>query len=502
MPHICRGPCRGRGRGLSARVCHGCVSPDRRTPPRRGHGRGWCRVLEGRIGDCSTIRICACCSTSLQRRWLCCSVPIASRPAPTVRLVNRAFCELTGPGCRCPDRPQPAGAAQRDRARRDVRRPADRGDHRRALCRPAAAALGRGMPPSRRWLSGQALGQRPDNYAIWLDMEAAEAAPAARADPFRLLASLSGECFYELAVEVDCGLRLVWADARLVELTGYDLDEFQAMGGVFSLVASRRPARATPPQPAPADQPAGPDPLPDAAQERRAPMAAGYRPRRADRRGRRRPPRRRHAEQSGGRIHSAGAAGARRLAALLADTLEPACSCSTSMGAWSGPATGRPSPWAPAARSGRPEPELGAAGQASGLLAGLAGRGGGGRQPLRCRLGWPAAEGDWCWRSQLAPLGDELVQVRGVAGPVAGRPRPPWSAARPKRAGRVAGASGRGRSRPARAAGEFGVRAAARRLPGRAARPADCRPAGDGGHARQDPRGSGAHWRGGTRRHG
>ena len=38
-------------------------------------------------------------------------------------------------------------------------------------------------------------------------------------------------------MDVDCRLRLVWADPRLAELTGYTLDELHELGGFFGLVA-------------------------------------------------------------------------------------------------------------------------------------------------------------------------------------------------------------------------------------------------------------------------
>ena len=43
--------------------------------------------------------------------------------------------------------------------------------------------------------------------------------------------AVSRDCVYELVVDVDCRLRLTWADPRLVELTGYQADELETMGG-------------------------------------------------------------------------------------------------------------------------------------------------------------------------------------------------------------------------------------------------------------------------------
>ena len=65
---------------------------------------------------------------------------------------------------------------------------------------------------------------------------------AGAADTFRLLAGVSSECFYELAVEVDCGLRLAWADPRLVELTGYTVDELRRHGRLLRSGRRCRPA--------------------------------------------------------------------------------------------------------------------------------------------------------------------------------------------------------------------------------------------------------------------
>ena len=334
-----------------------------------------------------------------------------ARPAPTISLVNRAFCELTGLTAE-------ALIGRSLRVLRSVVEPdgifadllsaAITGEpfvgrlRLRSSTGAAVAAV----------VKGQTLGQRPDNYAIWLDREADEETSASRTDPFRLLASLSGECFYELAVEVDCGLRLIWADARLVELTGYEFDELQTMGGVFSLVAAadlpglhRRNQRLLTNQPGPIRYRIRRKNgelrwLLDTARAER--VAEGDIVRRVV-----------------GTLSSLDGASAAlaqpalaRLAALLADTLD-ACLLVLDV-------HGRVL-WA----SDRPAEPMGArlrdlAGQALssvlparhlGSLVGLAGRGSGRAAAAALPLGWPAAEGDVVLEVQLAPLGDELVQV-------------------------------------------------------------------------------------------
>ena len=104
--------------------------------------------------------------------------------------------------------------------------------------KPLPGACGCGRCPARRYGVGPraSLQQAPDSYAIWLDADGT--AGAAPGETLRLLAGVSRDCVYELVVDVDCRLRLTWADPRLVELTGYQADELEAMGGFFGLVAT------------------------------------------------------------------------------------------------------------------------------------------------------------------------------------------------------------------------------------------------------------------------
>ena len=88
---------------------------------------------------------------------------------------------------------------------------------------------------------GQALSREPDHYAVWVEIAPETSVASAQASCRRYLPAARGvsrDCFYELTVEVDCRLRLTWADPRLVELTGYELDELQAIGGFFGVVAA------------------------------------------------------------------------------------------------------------------------------------------------------------------------------------------------------------------------------------------------------------------------
>jgi diguanylate cyclase (GGDEF)-like protein/PAS domain S-box-containing protein len=162
------------------------------------------------------------------------------RPMPVVRFANRAFVELTGRGV--------DGLAGRSlRALRGVIEPDESfaglvtaalmGEPYggRLQLRTAAGATTIGA------VRGQALSRQPDLYAVWVEPApemGAASAQSAPGDTFRLLAAVSRDCFYELTVEVDCRLRLVWADPRLVELTDYELDELRTMGGFFGLVAT------------------------------------------------------------------------------------------------------------------------------------------------------------------------------------------------------------------------------------------------------------------------
>jgi diguanylate cyclase (GGDEF)-like protein/PAS domain S-box-containing protein len=159
-----------------------------------------------------------------------------ARPAPTIRLVNRAFADATGLAA-------DVLAGRSLRALRSVIEPDE----------PFAALLGAavaGEPFAGRLRLRAPTGQAvpvaaraqplaPESYAVWLDLGQG-LPPQPRCGPgesARLLAALSPACFYELAVEVDCRLRLSFADSRLLELTGYEPEELDAIGGFFALVA-------------------------------------------------------------------------------------------------------------------------------------------------------------------------------------------------------------------------------------------------------------------------
>ena len=163
-----------------------------------------------------------------------------SRPAPTIRLINRAFAELVGA----------SGEALIGRSLRTLAALVE-ADGELALLL-ASATTGEPFAGRLRFRAGErrsvgatvrgaSLLERPDHYAVWLQTGPEPAPLTVRSEAgefFRLLAGLSGDCFYELAVDVDCGLRLVWADLRLAEITGYQLDELQTLGGFFGLVAA------------------------------------------------------------------------------------------------------------------------------------------------------------------------------------------------------------------------------------------------------------------------
>ena len=347
-----------------------------------------------------------------------------SRPAPTISFANRAFCDLAGLSTETligRSLRVLRSVVEPDGAFADLLTAAITGApfagrlRLRAGAGPAVAAMAR----------GQGLEQRPDHYAVWLDREAAEETSTGRGDTFRLLAGLSGECFYELAVEVDCGLRLVWADARMSELTGYEPEELQAMGGFFSLVAAadlpglhRRNQRLLTNQPGPIRYRIRRKSgelrwLQDTARAERA--AEGDVVRRV-------------VGTLAGLGDGASAALAQpalaRLATLLADTLE-ACLLVLDV-------HGRVL-WA----SERPAEPMGTrlrdhVGQSLSAVLPLRHLGAwldwlneaaATRQPLRCHLGWPAADGDLVLEAQLAPLDDELVQVVAWPGRSPDRPQ-------------------------------------------------------------------------------
>ena len=91
--------------------------------------------------------------------------------------------------------------------------------------------------PVRLMLTGARLPQRSELYLVWLPTPPDAAGRTVLGEGTRPLAGLTRESFYELSVDVDCRLRLVWADPRLAELTGYTLDELHELGGFFGLVA-------------------------------------------------------------------------------------------------------------------------------------------------------------------------------------------------------------------------------------------------------------------------
>ena len=162
-----------------------------------------------------------------------------SRPAPVIRLINRTFAEVTGV----------AVEALAGRSLRALRGVLEADEPFAQLT--AAALVGEPFTGRLRLRTAggqtvavtaraQSLAQRPGDYAVWLDAAVPSVAVPARCAPgdtARLLAVLGQGCFYELAVEVDCRLRLVWADSRLTELTGYGPEELTKMGGFFGLVA-------------------------------------------------------------------------------------------------------------------------------------------------------------------------------------------------------------------------------------------------------------------------
>jgi diguanylate cyclase (GGDEF)-like protein/PAS domain S-box-containing protein len=159
------------------------------------------------------------------------------RPGPTILFANRAFAELTGIAIEtlsgrslrvlAPLLPESAAFAE-------VLGAARAGDAFESNLR-VRDGQGRDRPMV---VVGQPLPRRTNHYALWLQPKPGDCQPRHRSpDGIRLLASVSGECFYELAVDVDCGLRLVWADPRIADVTGYPPDELIAMGGFFSLTA-------------------------------------------------------------------------------------------------------------------------------------------------------------------------------------------------------------------------------------------------------------------------
>ncbi|MFO1050470.1 MAG: EAL domain-containing protein [Geminicoccaceae bacterium] len=354
-----------------------------------------------------------------------------SRPAPTIRLVNRALFQLVGPGAET-------------LANRSLRSLA-------ALLEPdaefvamlAAAARGEPFSGSIRLRNdagsasltahGAPLASREGYYTLWLSPRAppvGRAAPSGQGETFRLLAGLSGDCFYELAVEVDCSLRLVWADSRLAEITGYDPDELRAMGGFFALVADqdraelqRRNQRLLVNQPGP----------------------VRYRLRHRDGELRwvldhARAVRRAEDAAVGGVVGtltglSPGTpvelprAALEREAALLADTMAACLAVVDPAGRvlWAGDGSRQP--------VGRRLHELVGESLGSDLPPHLRdlwldwiGEAAAVRQPLRCRLGWPDGEKELSLEALLVPLSELQVQIALWPAVV---PRMEMAAARP-----------------------------------------------------------------------
>ena len=162
----------------------------------------------------------------------------ASRPAPVVAFANRAFLRLTGVG-------REAIVGRTARTLRSLLRPRPVLD---GLLRATASGErfearveltdNRGRPVP-LMLTGTRLPQRSELYLVWLPAPPDALGRTVLGEGTRPLAGLTRESFYELSVDVDvdCRLRLVWADPRLAELTGYTVDELYEMGGFFGLVA-------------------------------------------------------------------------------------------------------------------------------------------------------------------------------------------------------------------------------------------------------------------------
>src|SRR4051794_26199945 len=98
---------------------------------------------------------------------------------------------------------------------------------------PAPFASG----PSSSSSSAGPQGARQTTLTVWLPTPPDATGRTVLGEGTRPLARLTRESFYELSGDVDCQLRLVWADPRLAELTGHTLDELHELGGFFGLVA-------------------------------------------------------------------------------------------------------------------------------------------------------------------------------------------------------------------------------------------------------------------------
>ena len=335
-----------------------------------------------------------------------------SRPAPTIRLVNRAFAELIGLTAESlagRSMRVLAGLVESDDTFAGLRTAALTGEPFTGRLRLRGAA-GPVLVAAR----GYALPQPPDYYALWLQIEPAPLGSTrpGRSDAFRLLSGVSSECFYELTVDVDCGLRLAWADSRLAELTGYTIDELGTMGGFFALAAAadlpelhRRNQRLLINQPGPIRyrlRSKGGELrlVQDHARAERAPGSdvvcriVGT-----------------LVDVSDSGWAAVPRAVLEREAALLGETLGACLAVLDTHGRILWAANG------PAAPMGMIREHVGQ-GLGSLLPGGLLDmwldwlvEAAAASQPLRCRLGWPVDGGEMTLEAVLAPLGDGLVQV-------------------------------------------------------------------------------------------
>ena len=160
------------------------------------------------------------------------------RPGALIRLANPAFTTLTGL----------AGEAVLGRGLLALRGAVDEGQNLLALLEAVRAAQPfagrlrlRAASGAEIELRARPLVGRPDLSLVWLARVETASTPVERSVPgetARLLASLGPGCFYELAVDADCRLRLVHADERLTALTGYPPETLLEQGGFFGLVAA------------------------------------------------------------------------------------------------------------------------------------------------------------------------------------------------------------------------------------------------------------------------
>ena len=113
---------------------------------------------------------------------------------------------------------------------------------RRSPANRSRAGFGCAAPPDRSW---SLPGATPCRSRRTTMRYGCKSSPPPSAQPGRGGATRSACCPASAAsastsstVDVDCGLRLAWADSRLAELTGYTIDELGAMGGFFALAAA------------------------------------------------------------------------------------------------------------------------------------------------------------------------------------------------------------------------------------------------------------------------